>query len=32
MREVFDADHVIVRLSQDVLIRMNRVGFRPQGT
>ncbi|MDQ3964074.1 MAG: N-acetyl sugar amidotransferase [Actinomycetota bacterium] len=31
MREVFDCDHIIVRPSQDVLIRMNRLGFRLQG-
>lgn len=31
MREVFDVDHVIVRPSVDVLIRMNRIGFRLQG-
>jgi N-acetyl sugar amidotransferase len=31
MRSVFDCDHIIVRPSEDVLIRMNRVGFRLQG-
>jgi len=31
MREVFDCDHVIVRPSVDVLIKMNRIGFRLQG-
>lgn len=31
MREVFDCDHVIVRPSVDVLVRMNRLGFRLQG-
>ncbi len=31
MREVFDADHVIFRPSQDVLVRMNVLGFRVQG-
>jgi len=31
MREVFDCDHIIIRPSVDVLIRMNRVGFRLQG-
>lgn len=31
MREVFDCDHIIVRPSTDVLIRMNRIGFRLQG-
>jgi len=31
MREVFDCDHIIVRPSQDVLIRMNRLGFKLQG-
>ena len=31
MREVFDCDHVIVRPSLDVLVKMNRLGFRLQG-
>lgn len=31
MREVFDCDHVIVRPSVDVLVKMNRIGFRLQG-
>jgi N-acetyl sugar amidotransferase len=31
MREVFDCDHVIVRPSVDVLIKMNRIGFKLQG-
>lgn len=31
MREVFDVDHIIFRPSQDVLIKMNRLGFRVQG-
>lgn len=31
MREVFDVDHVIVRPSVDVLVRMNRLGFHVQG-
>lgn len=31
MREAFDVDHVIVRPSVDVLVRMNRIGFRLQG-
>jgi N-acetyl sugar amidotransferase len=31
MREVFDCDHIIVRPSTDVLIKMNRIGFRLQG-
>jgi N-acetyl sugar amidotransferase len=31
MREVFDCDHVIVRPGVDVLVKMNRVGFRLQG-
>jgi N-acetyl sugar amidotransferase len=31
MREVFDCDHIIFRPSQDMLIRMNRIGFRLQG-
>jgi N-acetyl sugar amidotransferase len=31
MREVFDCDHIIVRPSTDVLIKMNRIGFKLQG-
>ena len=31
MRSVFDCDHVIVRPSIDVLIKMNRIGFKLQG-
>lgn len=31
MREVFDCDHIIVRPSTPVLIKMNRIGFRLQG-
>jgi N-acetyl sugar amidotransferase len=31
MREVLDCDHIIFRPSQDVLIKMNRIGFRVQG-
>jgi N-acetyl sugar amidotransferase len=31
MREAFDCDHIIVRPSVDVLVRMNRVGFKLQG-
>lgn len=31
MREAFDCDHIVVRPSRDVLIRMNRIGFRLQG-
>jgi N-acetyl sugar amidotransferase len=31
MREIFDCDHIIVRPSVDVLVRMNRIGFRLQG-
>ncbi len=31
MREVFDVDHIIIRPSVDVLIRMNRLGFKLQG-
>lgn len=31
MREVFDADHVIVRPSVETLIKMNRLGFKVQG-
>jgi len=31
MREVFDCDHIIVRPSVDVLVKMNRAGFKLQG-
>lgn len=31
MRELFDCDHVIVRPSIPVLVKMNRIGFRLQG-
>jgi N-acetyl sugar amidotransferase len=31
MREVFDVDHIIVRPSVDVIVKMNRIGFRLQG-
>jgi N-acetyl sugar amidotransferase len=31
MREVFDCDHIVVRPSVDVLVKMNRIGFRLQG-
>jgi len=31
MREVFDCDHLIMRPSKDVLIKMNRIGFKLQG-
>ncbi|WP_424992305.1 N-acetyl sugar amidotransferase [Oceaniradius stylonematis] len=31
MREAFDCDHIIVRPSTDVLIKMNRLGFKVQG-
>ncbi|MBE20311.1 MAG: LPS biosynthesis protein [Gammaproteobacteria bacterium] len=31
MREVFDADHIIVRPSIEILRKMNRLGFRVQG-
>lgn len=31
MREVFDCDHIIVRPSVNVLVKMNRIGFRLQG-
>jgi N-acetyl sugar amidotransferase len=31
MREVFDADHIVVRPSIATLIKMNRLGFRLQG-
>ena len=31
MRELFDCDHLIVRPSVEVLVKMNRIGFRLQG-
>ena len=31
MREVFDCDHIIVRPGVEMLIKMNRIGFRLQG-
>ncbi len=31
MREVFNCDHIIIRPSEDILIKMNRIGFRLQG-
>lgn len=31
MREVFDCDHIIIKPSQEVLIKMNRIGFKLQG-
>jgi N-acetyl sugar amidotransferase len=31
MREVFDCDHIIVRPGVDMLIKLNRVGFKLQG-
>ena len=31
MRELFDADHVIIHPSTPALIKMNRIGFRLQG-
>jgi N-acetyl sugar amidotransferase len=31
MRSVFDCDHIVVRPSEQVLIKMNRIGFRLQG-
>lgn len=31
MRQVFDVDHIVFRPSEDVLKKMNRVGFRLQG-
>ena len=31
MREIFDCDHIIVRPSIDVLVKMNRIGFKLQG-
>lgn len=31
MREVFDVDHIIFRPSQEVLIKLNRIGFKKMG-
>jgi len=31
MREVFDADHIVLNPGVDMLIKMNRIGFRLQG-
>lgn len=31
MREVFDCDHIIMRPSKNVLVKMNRLGFKIQG-
>ena len=31
MRELFDCDHIIVGPSKDMLVKMNRIGFRLQG-
>ena len=31
MQEIFDCDHIIFKPSVDVLIRMNRIGFKLQG-
>jgi N-acetyl sugar amidotransferase len=31
MREEFDADHIIIKPSVDMLIKMNRIGFKLQG-
>jgi N-acetyl sugar amidotransferase len=31
MRQVFDCDHIIVRPGEDMLVKMNRVGFKLQG-
>lgn len=31
MREVFDCDHIIIRPSENILIKMNRIGFKLQG-
>ena len=31
MRELFNCDHIIVRPNVDVLIKMNRIGFKLQG-
>ncbi len=31
MREVFDCDHIIIRPSVDMLIKMNRIGLKLQG-
>jgi N-acetyl sugar amidotransferase len=31
MREVFDCDHIVIKPSVDILVKMNRIGFRLQG-
>ena len=31
MREVFDCDHIIVRPGVEILVKMNRIGFKLQG-
>lgn len=31
MRELFDCDHIVVKPGVDVLIKMNRIGFKLQG-
>ena len=31
MREIFDCDHIIISPSVDMLIKMNRIGFKLQG-
>ena len=31
MREIFDCDHVIVHPRVEMLIKMNRIGFKLQG-
>lgn len=31
MRDVFDCDHIIMRPSKNVLVKMNRLGFKIQG-
>lgn len=31
MRDIFDCDHIIVRPSRHVLVKMNRIGFKLQG-
>jgi N-acetyl sugar amidotransferase len=31
MRQVFDCDHIVVRPSEDVLVKMNRLGLHVQG-
>ncbi len=31
MREEFDADHIIIKPSVDMLVKMNRIGFKLQG-